>query len=118
FDLNLASLGFTARHLAPEAALSGIGNVLRNAKTNVSKIAIRVTGERTRASNRELLNADLSIRQRRDLFCDMPRCFVTLLCRGDLRIVLLGFANEFLKRDDRPGRWHSWNFLPSRGLLL
>ncbi len=54
-------------HLAAQAQLSRIRKVLRDSESDVSEIAIRISGERTRAADRELLHHDFRVRKRRNL---------------------------------------------------
>src|SRR6185437_864596 len=82
------------RDLPLEAQFTWIREVLRRTKSDVRKVAVRVSGERTRAADAELLDLDLWVGQRRDfsghLLCRDPRLVRCL----NLRIVPLCFRKQ------------------------
>src|ERR1700688_5142520 len=94
FYVCLCGISIAIRHYTTQLALSGIWKLLRSAKTNVSKIAICVSGKRSRAPHTELLKRELRVRQGRRLRRSKCRRSRRAFSTVNGRIVLLGLLDE------------------------
>src|SRR5712664_115268 len=90
-DLLLRNIRVASRNLTPQAQLTRIRNVLRNTETEVSEVAVRVSGERPRAADTQMLQGELRIGQSGDLRWHLFRRLPASPRGFDLWIVLLRF---------------------------
>src|SRR6266536_239278 len=85
------------RDTRPQRALARIGQLLRSAKANVSKVAVAVSGKRPRAAYGKALNHHFRIWQRRRLFGHVFRGLNGAFCGLDCGVALPGFCDKQLQ---------------------
>ena len=94
FVLLLTNVCVSFRNFALQSQFSRIGNILRDAETDVREVAVRISGKRSRTADADMLQRELRIGKRRDLRRHLLRRFPSLPRRLNLRIVFVGFLHQ------------------------
>ena len=104
-DLLLRNIRFALGDLTLQAQLAGIRNFLRNTESEVGKVAVRVTGERARTTDAQMLQSELRIGQSGDLGRHLLGRLPALPRRFDPWIVLLRFVEQLREWCDLSRVW-------------
>jgi len=94
FDLLLRNVRFAFCDFAAQLQLAGIRDVLRHAEPDVGEVAVGVACEGSGASDAQMLQRELWVRQRRDLRRNLFGSLPVLPSGFDLGIVLFRFREQ------------------------